>query len=834
MKLPLAASVHPAFSIELLESRIAPAAVFVNATTAKYTDVDGDDVLVKFSKPILTMANVTSVLLTTAASGIGDQLQTIDLTGVAATAQGTSITVTAKHGASGGDGFADVAQISATGIDLGVVTIGGDLGRIVAGSISTAVAVETLNTHSMGRAGTSTGAVDLVSTITGALTSLNVKTDVVGAFIHAGRIGAVNIGGSLLGTSTADSGEIRTVGDLGPVKIGHDVIGQAMRSGLLQSESGSIGDVTIGGSLIAGSDHDSGLIYSTNNLGAVKIGHDVKGNFTSSGTITAGGGTIVSVSIGGSLMGGVADHSGLIYSQGNMGAVKIRGDVSNQDAGATYSGSVYSAAGGIASISIGGSLRGGSGHDSGEIFSSGDLGAVKIVGDVLGGTATNSGQVSSQNGRVASISIGGSLRGGSADHSGVISSNGDMGAVKIHGDVLSGTATNTGLVTSGTGEIASITIGGSVVGGPASSSGSLISAKKMGPVKIGGDLRGINGVDSGAIKAAPGTGLALASVVVGGSIVDGIGINITGDIGPVAIGRDLAGMTGVTATGAIAKLSIGGAVAANASISAGTNLGIAKIGLGMDTSLISVVGTVTSLSVGASVTGTQLLFGESQSMRIGGDLNNGTIKAATGGIGSLQIGGSVLKSAIDATTSIGHLVVNGDVEGDSHIRAVGPINHPANSDIAFGTITIGGRVELTQIRAGTNSANANVNGNAQIGTVKIGGDWVASSLLAGISTGVSGHFADGDDGAFAGGTISKISRIIIGGQVLTLSGTSATFGFGAGEIGSFKANGVSYALKPGAHNDTFGGLGIVGNAVHVGATLGTTVNDGFAVHIYEV
>src|SRR6476659_2580849 len=67
--------------IEALEARIAPAAVFINATTATYNDTDGDHVTVKFSKPLLTVANVDTVLVT-AASGVGEQLQMIDLTGV--------------------------------------------------------------------------------------------------------------------------------------------------------------------------------------------------------------------------------------------------------------------------------------------------------------------------------------------------------------------------------------------------------------------------------------------------------------------------------------------------------------------------------------------------------------------------------------------------------------------------------------------------------------------------------------------------------------------------------------------------------------------------------
>ena len=50
-------------SIELLESRIAPAAVFINSSTARCTDADGDSITVKFSKGILTQDNVDEVLI---------------------------------------------------------------------------------------------------------------------------------------------------------------------------------------------------------------------------------------------------------------------------------------------------------------------------------------------------------------------------------------------------------------------------------------------------------------------------------------------------------------------------------------------------------------------------------------------------------------------------------------------------------------------------------------------------------------------------------------------------------------------------------------------------
>lgn len=80
----------------------------------------------------------------------------------------------------GGDGFAALGQIDATGRNLGAVTIDGDLGRITSGDATlTTAGLGALKVHSLGRFGTFTGATNLTSTIQGPVASLAVKTDVV-------------------------------------------------------------------------------------------------------------------------------------------------------------------------------------------------------------------------------------------------------------------------------------------------------------------------------------------------------------------------------------------------------------------------------------------------------------------------------------------------------------------------------------------------------------------------------------------------------------------------------------------------------------------------------
>src|SRR4030095_2034232 len=170
--------------IEPLEARIAPAAVLVNATTANYNDVDGAHVTVTFSNPILTAANVSSVLLVVSSFG-GDVLKAIDLTGIGSSAQGTNIAITASLAPGTGDGLANVGRINATGIDLGSVKVKGDLAAIDAGDANTAtVGLQSLNVQSLGRLGLITGSPDLDSHINGAMGALKVKKDLVNAVVN--------------------------------------------------------------------------------------------------------------------------------------------------------------------------------------------------------------------------------------------------------------------------------------------------------------------------------------------------------------------------------------------------------------------------------------------------------------------------------------------------------------------------------------------------------------------------------------------------------------------------------------------------------------------------
>ena len=378
--------------IEPLEARIAPAVLIVNATTATYTDVDGDEVTIKFSTGTLNNG-----VFTTQGKGLGDQLLLINLS--AGGWDGADLTLTVAKAATG-DGVANLGAINSMGHDLGMVTIAGDLGQIDAGDATTSTtALELLKVRSMGVFGVSTQQAggSLVSDINGPLDALVVTGDLHEATINAiannkadGRIGSVTIGGSLIGSTDEANrtGEIQTSGNMGPVTIGGDVIGGASNMGRISAAFGTLASVTITGSVRGGSGSDSGRIFAGSTLGPVKIGGDLIGGLGfRSGSISSNLGNIVSVTIGGSVLGGGAE-SAHIDSNFAIGPVRIGGNV----VGGQSESAQIKAVTTLGAVTIGGSLVGGAGVGSGYLSAGGDLGAVTIGGDVKGSSANLTGR----------------------------------------------------------------------------------------------------------------------------------------------------------------------------------------------------------------------------------------------------------------------------------------------------------------------------------------------------------------------------------------------------------------------------------------------------------
>ena len=236
--------------------------------------------------------------------------------------------------------------------------------------------------------------------------------------------------------------------------------------------------------------------------------------------------------------------------------------------------------------------------------------------------------------------------------------------------------------------------------------------------------------------------------------------------------------------------------------------------------------------------------------------DTGSIRAVH--IGSLVVGGSIVSGQVvgggslsrsgwvQAADDIGSITVRGSLLGNATypvlITARGQAAPTATRDMAIGSLRVGGRVEFADIGAGYSQNFRGRNADAQIGSIKVGGDWLASSVVVGLNAGadfrigtiddVSLHAGEdfGDGPVADGRPVSKISSIVIGGQVLGQPGSDTTFGFAAQQIGSFRSGGIALPLRAGASNDRFG----VVNTLHVGVSLSATNFDGFAVHVFEI
>lgn len=482
---------NTASCIEPLEARIAPAIVLVNARTVTYDDGDGDRVTVKISKGTFQDPNAvgqTMWLFDTALTGIAgrEQLQVLDLSSLAQF-DGANLSITAVPTAGGGDGTVSIGYLNATGIDLGAVTIRGDLGAIDAGDGNLADGgLASLNVFSLGGEGLNTGAPDLVSDIFGKVTSIRVGGDIMGAQISItgtnASLGSLTVGGSIIGGATADSGLVSVAGTIATVKIGGDLVGgSGSSSGSIVG--GKLGTVTIGGTIYGSAGNDSGQIFAFGTLGKAIIGGDlIGGGGEASGLISAD--AIGSVSLDGSVLGGFGSSSGRIESGGNLTTLRVGGSVVGGPvfgADSEKAGSIF-VGGKLTSGVIGGNLRGGDGqtgftNDETGYLEAGSIGALTIGGSLIGGsdeggTLIDSGTIRAH-GAIASLVIKGGVFGGDSSSGGLTNGSAYIEAdrllaVTVNGSLFAGTDAASGLSNSGAiralHDIGTLTVKGSLEG----------------------------------------------------------------------------------------------------------------------------------------------------------------------------------------------------------------------------------------------------------------------------------------------------------------------------------------------------------------------------------
>jgi hypothetical protein len=696
-----------------------------------------------------------------------------------------------------------------------------------------------------------------------------------------GQIGNVTIGGDLKGSNASKSGSLIALdGDIGNVTVRGGITGgTGARSGSILASTpegthGTLGAVKIGGDVDGGgtmSGNDmAGTIFAHDTIASVNVGGVVQGgDGYISGSVYAGG-RIGPVTVYKHLSGGFGYGGGSIIGLADIGAVNIGGKVTGSKGEAT--GTIV-ATGSITSVTVGGSISGDDGNYSGSIRAA-SLGPVKIGVDVIGANGLQTGSVQGAN-KIASVVIGGSLRGGGNDYAGAIySSEGLIGSVTIGGSVI-GNGINSGDLYTGAivgHAVGSVSIHGDLGGSVGLNSGTILTETSTGNINIGGSL----------IGATPFTGYigfwgtpdhpSIGNVTIGGSVFaigqfsGGIyGMGLEGEhLGVVKIGGDWIATSGDNSgqinvrevEGIMLEGSLfGGRFHEKAGYWHGDKVGFITIGGDVVGGAFTSTGdidytTSTSIKIGGSIIGGTADFaghvgGSAKSIVIGRDIRGADITtddplyagSITGGnVGSISIGGSLIAGVDHSSGSpsndgsivvntLGSLTIKGSVVGNSTMTA----NIQSASSIK--SINITGRVEFGLVAVYLRGG--------QLGSLTVGGDWIASNVVAGL--GLDTNFGDGNEvlSVIPGGNplvTSKIASISIAGQVLGTADPSRTFGFGAEEIGAFKIGGFAFHLAPGKHTDTFAGTALAGNAVPVGSTPVNliTMSDARAVHVFEV
>jgi len=360
---------------------------------------------------------------------------------------------------------------------------------------------------------------------------INATGNSLGAVSVAGDLGRINVGGAgkvglaslnvfslgRQGTSSQQTGGslVSNITSLGTLLVTTDINQAFINVGA------GIGSVKVGGSLIGGTAANSGSIQSTTgNIGNIFIGHDVSASTdvsaasaNSSTAIGAIGGSIGNITIVGSVIGGAGRDSSEIFANGNIGKILIGGNIT----GSTGAFSAEIEANAIASITVNGSLTGGDGAGSGS-FLPGTMGNVTIAGSVIGGNGSDSAAIFSS-GDLGKVVVGQDLIGGSSNatspsFTGYIEASGKIAGVFIGGSVVAGSTTAGGLLESGSIRagitIASVQINGNLVG--TTTQNAIIDAgSAIGAILIGGRvdhaqiLAGYTtDPDTGALSAANG------------------------------------------------------------------------------------------------------------------------------------------------------------------------------------------------------------------------------------------------------------------------------------------------------------------------------------------
>ncbi len=767
----------------------------INTKTVTFTDVDGDLVTVKSSIGAFAGDGSEFIGITTGPNSAG-QLQRLVL-GAAFT--GASITITAKPGANGGNGFVNIGFLDATGVDLGAVSIAGDLGRIVAGTVggdAKVPALKSLTVETMGMLGTSTqnpgGNTNTV--LEGGLPKLSVKGDVRVSLtlngVSDGKLGSATVGGSFTVANGGGSTIINASAGIGTLKIGGDIRGTDTADVKITT-NGAIGTLSVGGSIVGMS------AAAVQILAFGQIVAPTKGVDTALKTLNVVG-SVEFAFIG--LSAGNADAS--------IGAITIGGDwiASTVIMGATIGADFAAGTADDAKAA---------GRDNPAIFST--IGSLTIKGQALGTAGDTTDMFGIVAERIGKATVGGRTFAFKTGTNEAFFAAPTLDGAGAEDPMFDFTIRELGSITP------TVALGGENLVLSADSKTATFTDVDGDLVTVKRNVGTFGPSDFTITAAASGGGLLQSLIVNPAPNNVATNLSITAKVGPgggngfVNVGKIDADQTD------LGIVVIGGEMQ---DLDVGDN-GSNRVGLASLTvhSLGAVAGTApngdeinSSHGIGKIVVKTDIrnfhVFANNQdsgnlgSITIGGSVINSDIQSAAN-IGTVKIGGSFRDGGkIQATKRIGTITAGGDFIGatiEAFAQGAGPLK---GLDVALSSFAVKGNVETTTVILGRNN-----NADASIGTISVGRSWLASSARAGVIAGTDTFTGTADDIKTVGAIdvvtrFSTIASILIKGQSLGTAGAGDSFGIVAERIVKAQIGAVKFAfISPtiGATNrDAFG------------------------------
>ena len=184
-----------------------------------------------------------------------------------------------------------------------------------------------------------------------------------------------------------------------------------------------------------------------------------------------------------------------------------------------------------------------------------------------------------------------------------------------------------------------------------------------------------------------------------------------------------------------------------------------------------------------------------------GGVDSSTLSTFTGLLGKLSV----------KTGRLVSLNIGGSFS-DSLVTLFGTNDPDSGKDaVALKRLSVAGNLENTRILAGNSPFGGN--SDVSISRVSVGGDWMASSLSAGVASGLDGILGTADDLTFPGGgdaLISRIVSVVIKGQALDTSEPGGKFAITAQEVGSVTIGKNKLAMQKGA-KDSLVAIGSTGD-----------------------